>query len=172
MASPKFHNAVRKYHRWLGFFLAGIMAIYAVSGTLLIFRKTDFLKYPQVEQRQLDKGLSGKALAEHIGIKGFSVEREADGLVIFNQGQYNKQSGKATIHKMDYPAPLAKLVKLHKATTGSPLFFLNISFGVGLLFFVISAFLMFMPKLPMFKSGVKIAAAGALFAILVVIFGS
>ncbi|MFA3792991.1 hypothetical protein AB6T38_17930 [Aliiglaciecola sp. SL4] len=172
MASPKFHNAVRKYHRWLGFFLAGILGVYAVSGTLLIFRKTDFLKFPQVEQRQLDKELNGKALGKQLGLKGFTVESEADGLVVFNQGQYNKQTGKAVINKQDYPAPLAKLVKLHKATTGSPLFFLNISFGISLLFFVITAFLMFMPKLPMFKNGVKIAAAGAVFAVLVVIFGS
>ena len=70
------------------------------------------------------------------------------------------------------PKPLAKLVKLHKATTNSPLFFLNISFGLALLFFVISAFLMFMPKLPFFKNGVKISLAGALFALLVVIFAS
>ncbi|GAA6186297.1 MULTISPECIES: hypothetical protein [Alteromonadaceae] len=172
MASPKFHNAVRKYHRWLGFFLAGIMGIYAVSGTLLIFRKTDFLKYPQVEERQLDKGLNGKSLGKQIALKGFAVESEVDDMVVFNQGQYNKLTGEVVINKKDYPAPLAKLVKLHKATTGSPLFFLNISFGIGLLFFVVSAFLMFMPKLPMFKSGVKIAAAGAVFAILVVMFGS
>ncbi len=28
MASAKFHNSFRQYHRWLGFFLAGIMAVY------------------------------------------------------------------------------------------------------------------------------------------------
>ena len=47
MASPKLHMAFRKYHRWLGFFLAGIMAVYAISGILLIFRPTDFLKFEQ-----------------------------------------------------------------------------------------------------------------------------
>ena len=67
---------------------------------------------------------------------------------------------------------LSKLVKLHKATTNSPLFFLNIFFGLGLLFFVVSAFLMFLPKVPVFKEGLKIAGVGALVAVLVVIFGS
>jgi hypothetical protein len=35
---------MRVYHRYLGFFLAGIMAIYSVSGIIMIFRDTDFLK--------------------------------------------------------------------------------------------------------------------------------
>ena len=34
----------RVWHRYLGFFLAGIMAVYAVSGVVMIFRNTDFLK--------------------------------------------------------------------------------------------------------------------------------
>lgn len=33
---------MRVYHRYLGFFLAGIMAVYAISGVVLIFRDTDF----------------------------------------------------------------------------------------------------------------------------------
>ena len=35
---------MRIIHRYLGFFLAGIMTVYALSGVLLIFRSTDFLK--------------------------------------------------------------------------------------------------------------------------------
>lgn len=172
MASPKLHNSFRKYHRWLGFFLAGIISIYAVSGILLIFRQTEFLKFPQTEVRQLPPALQVEALGEQLRLKGFSVKSESDELIIFNVGEYNKVTGEAVISQLDYPIVLAKLVKLHKATNNSPLFFLNISFGIALLFFVISAFLMFMPKLPLFKNGVKISIAGAIFALLVVIFAS
>ena len=35
---------MRIYHRYLGFFLAGIMAIYSISGIIMIFRETPFLK--------------------------------------------------------------------------------------------------------------------------------
>ena len=35
---------MRIVHRYLGFFMAGIMAVYAISGVLLIYRDTDFLK--------------------------------------------------------------------------------------------------------------------------------
>jgi uncharacterized iron-regulated membrane protein len=37
------HTKMRLYHRYLGYFLAGIMAMYAISGITLIFRDTDFL---------------------------------------------------------------------------------------------------------------------------------
>ena len=34
-------TTMRVYHRYLGFFLAGIMAVYATSRMVLIFRNTD-----------------------------------------------------------------------------------------------------------------------------------
>ncbi|MDC8832579.1 PepSY domain-containing protein [Alteromonas gilva] len=172
MASPKFHNTLRQYHRWVGFFLAGIMAVYALSGVLLIFRKTDFLKFEQASYRQLESGLSGKALGEQLRIRGFEVEEDTDGVITFAQGRYNKQSGEAMVLNKDYPFPLNRMVKLHKATTSSPLFIMNIAFGVGLLFFVVSAFLMFLPRALPFKNGLKIAGVGFVFAVLVVLFGS
>ncbi len=172
MASAQLHNSFRKYHRWLGFFLAGIMAIYAISGILLIFRPTEFMKFPTTEIRQLEPGLEARKLGKSIRVKGFEITSESESVIVFNSGEYNKVTGETVINKMDYPLPLAKLVKLHKATNNSPLFILNISFGITLLFFVISAFLMFMPKAKTFKNGIKISLAGALFALIVVILGS
>ncbi len=172
MASPKFHNSFRQYHRWIGFFLAGIMAVYALSGVLLIFRTTDFLKYENTYERQLESGLSGQGLGEQLRIKGFAVVEENSEKVMFRQGEYNKQNGEVVYTLKDYPAPLAKMVKLHKATTNSPLFFVNIAFGVALLFFVISAFLMFIPKALPYKNGLKIAGVGFVFMVLMVLFGS
>ena len=172
MASAKLHNTFRQYHRWLGFFLAGIMAVYSVSGILLIFRSTDFLKYDYVTQQQLSPNLDAKSLAENVRIRNFKIESETAQSIVFNDGEYDKASGMAKITKKDYPTPLAKLVKLHKANTNSPLFFLNITFGLALLFFVISSFLMFMPRAMPYKNGLKIAGGGIVFALLVVIFSS
>lgn len=172
MASAKFHQSFRQYHRWLGFFLAGIMAVYASSGVLLIFRGTDFLKYDQDVERTLDAQLSGKEVVEQLRMRGLEVTEENDQQIVLNKGQYDKQTGVAVVTIHDYPKPISKMVKLHKATHNSPLYWLNITFGVSLLFFVVSAFLMFLPKLPMFKSGLKIAAGGIVFALLMVIFGS
>lgn len=172
MPSQQFHNSIRKYHRILGFFLAGIMGVYALSGTLLIFRPTDFLKYPTTEIRQLAPEMKGAELSSKLRLRGFAIKSETDDVVIFNSGQYDKNTGETVVNKMDYPAPLAKMVELHKSTNKSPLFFLNIFFGMSLLFFVISSFFMFMPKVKNFKQGLKISLGGAAFAILVIIFAS
>ncbi|RDV24444.1 hypothetical protein DXV75_13540 [Alteromonas aestuariivivens] len=172
MASVNLHNSFRKYHRWLGFFLAGIMAVYAVSGVLLVFRKTDFLKYSHTEVRKLQPGLSEQELAKALNLKDLTLTDQNGPVQVFKQGQYNQATGQASLTSKDYPVPLAKMVKLHKATTGSPLYILNITFGVVLLFFVISAFVMFIPRAPIFRNGLKIAATGFLFAGLVVMFGS
>ena len=40
----KSENTFRVFHRYLGFFLAGIMAVYAISGIVLTFRNTDYMK--------------------------------------------------------------------------------------------------------------------------------
>lgn len=148
------------------------MAVYASTGILLIFRGTDFLKYDQDVERALDAQLSGKEVLEKLRMRGLEVTDENDQQIVLNRGQYNKQTGVALITVHDYPKPISKMVKLHKATKNSPLYWLNISFGVGLLFFVLSAFLMFIPKIPMFKNGLKIAVGGVAFAVLVIIFGS
>ena len=44
MSKSNLNKTMRVYHRYLGFFLAGIMAMYAISGIILIFRDTDLLK--------------------------------------------------------------------------------------------------------------------------------
>ncbi|WP_371195963.1 hypothetical protein [Glaciecola sp. SC05] len=172
MASPKVHATFRKYHRWLGFFLSGIIAVYAISGSLLIFRKTDFLKYEYVSEQQLPAFLDQQTLGNQLKIDNFLVLNDTPSSITFKQGTYNKQTGLVTTTRKDYPFVLAKLVKLHKATTNSPLYILNLAFAVCLLGFVVSAFMMFLPKTPTFKNGLKIALGGFVFAIVMVMFSA
>ena len=51
---------MRVLHRYLGFFLAGIMAVYAISGVILIYRDTDFLKSEQVFEEQHSQASTGR----------------------------------------------------------------------------------------------------------------
>ncbi len=55
---------MRVYHRYLGFFLAGIMAVYSISGIILIFRETDFLKKEKQITRQLNPGLKNEEIGK------------------------------------------------------------------------------------------------------------
>jgi hypothetical protein len=64
------------------------------------------------------------------------------------------------------PKGIEKLTQLHKASTKQPLFYLNVFFGVGLLFFVISSFWMFLPETTIFKKGLYFTLAGILLTII------
>ena len=93
-------------------------------------------------------------------LRGFKAEREEGDIVYFKEGTYNKKTGAAAYTKKGLPIVLEKMTHLHKAKSGDPLFFLNVFFGLSLLFFVLSSFWMFLPKTSIFKKGLYFTAAG------------
>ena len=153
-------NNMRIYHRYLGYFLAGIMTVYAISGIVLIFRDTDFLKKEKRYEKQLAANLKAEEIGKEIKIRELKVEKEEAGVLTFKEGTYNTQTGMAIYTKKELPFVMDKITKLHKANTKNPLFFLNIFFGLSLLFFVVSAFWMYMPKTAIFKKGLYFTIAG------------
>lgn len=163
---PTTNNRMRVYHRYLGFFLAGIMAVYALSGIVMIFRDTDFLKKEKLVEKKLSPGLKAEDLGKAIRIGSLKIESENGDLQTFSQGSYNKATGEVKYTMKSWPKIIEKLTQLHKANTKQPLFYLNIFFGVSLLFFVISAFWMFMPKTTIFKKGLYFTLAGIILTII------
>lgn len=157
---------IREYHRYLGFFLAGIMAVYAISGIVLIFRDTDFLKVEKKEEKTLATNMDAEALGKSLRIRNLKVDKEENGIYYFEAGTYNKSTGLAQYTTKELPLVLDKMTHMHKAKSGDPLFFLNIFFGLSLLFFVVSAFFMFIPKTPIFKKGMIFVAVGAALTLL------
>lgn len=155
------HNQMRIYHRYLGYFLAGIMAVYAMSGIVMIFRDTTFLKKDKLVERKLDANLSAEGLGKAIRINNLKFTSENGEFVSFNPGgTYNKATGEVKYLVKSWPKVIEKLTQLHKANTKSPLFYLNVFFGASLLFFVISSFWMFLPKTTIFKKGLLFTLAG------------
>ena len=156
----KSSNLMRIIHRYLGFFLAGIMAVYALSGIILIFRDTDFLKEEKNIAKTIAPNLSEEDLGKELHIKKFKSDRIEGDTVFFKDGTYNKKTGAADYKTTSQPFIIEKMSHLHKAKTGDPLFVLNIFFGLSLFFFVISTFWMFTPKTTIFKKGMYFTAAG------------
>lgn len=151
---------MRVFHRYLGFFLAGIMAVYALSGIVLIFRDTDYLKQEKQYTKTVEAQLDAEALGKAIGIKRLSVERQEGSVLYFKEGQYDAATGEAQYALKKLPYVLDQMTHLHKAKSADPLYFLNIFFGLALLFFVISSFWMFMPHTSIFKKGLYFTLAG------------
>lgn len=160
-----FSFQVRIIHRYLGYFLSGIMFMYALSGIVMIFRKTDFLKNEVVVEKKLESGLIEGELSPKLKMK-VQVEKKEGDVFFFKQGNYNQKTGVAAVKKMELPFVLQKMESLHKASTNSPLYFLNIFFGLSLLFFVFSAFWMYTPKMSIFKKGMYFAIGGVLLTII------
>lgn len=161
-----FSMNMRILHRYLGFFLVGIMAVYAVSGIILIFRDTDYFKQTENLQAQLDPGLAAAELGKALDIRRFKAESEDAEKIYFKDGFYNKQTGLAEYSVKELPFLLDKMTHLHKAKSAEPLFFLNIFFGLALLFFVVSSFWMFLPSSSVFRKGLYFTAGGIVLTLL------
>ena len=161
---------MRIYHRYLGFFLAGIMAVYAISGIILIFRDTDFLKREEKVTKQLKPGLPVAELGKAIRNRDLKIDAVNGDIQLFKKGSYNTKTGEVKYTTKTLPVLVEKLNHLHKANTGHPLFYLNIFFGVSLLFFVLSSFWMFMPKTHIFKKGLYFTLAGIVLTVILLFF--
>lgn len=160
MSTSSTSFTMRTLHRYLGFFLAGIMAVYALSGVLLIFRDTDFLKSEQTVEERITPNVKNEDLAKALRFRRLNVEKEEGDMVFFRNGDYNRKTGVAHVTTKELPYVLDKMCHLHKASTDDPLYYLNIFFGFSLLFFVISAFWMYMPKTKIFKKGILFTLGG------------
>ena len=160
-------NYFRIIHRYLGFYLAGIMAVYSISGVSLIFRKTDVFKKVVETTKTISPNLSVKDLESTLKIKNLYVNSIEGNIVYFDKGRYNKQTGEVVYSKKEIPFFLKKMQTLHKATTKSPVYWLNIFFGISLLFFVISSFWMFLPSTSVFKKGIYFSLAGIVMTVII-----
>ncbi len=145
-------NKVRVIHRYLGFFLAGIMFVYALSGITLIFRKTDYFKKETLITKVIETNL--KEVPEIKGATDIS---------------YNVQTGELSYYQMKPPLILEALQKMHKATTASPLYILNIVFGGCLMFFVLSSYWMFLPQTDIFKKAIYYTLGGIVLTFIMIL---
>ncbi len=166
--SNKTNIKMREIHRYLGFFLAGIMAVYALSGIILIFRETSFLKTEQKIDKKLPLDIKKEQLGRALRLREFRIDKEENGVLFFEQGTFDTKTGIAHYTKSELPKILEKLTQIHKASTKQPLYFLNLFFGLALLFFVISSFWMFMPSSSIFKKGMYFAAAGIVLTLILI----
>lgn len=168
MQTREFGQKMRVIHRYLGFFLGRIMAMYAISGIILVFRSTDFLKTEIQYKKNIGPNIQAEKLGSILKIKGLKVDQKNGDVLRFKNGEYNQKTGQAMYTKKDLPYVLDKMTKLHKANTNTRLYALNIFFGFALLFFVISSFWMFMPSSSVFKKGMIFTVAGILLTLLLV----
>lgn len=164
---------MRLLHRYIGFFVIGLTVIYSLSGIVLIFRDTNFLKSEILVEQKVTSGLKAEELGKTLHKKNLKIIGDDGKIIHFklkkNDGTYNKTSGLAIYQSTELPFLLKRFEQLHKSSSDGSLYWFTTIYG-GLLFFLaISSFWMFKPDSTFFRSGVYVSSAGGVFAIVLLI---
>jgi hypothetical protein len=161
---------MRSLHRDIGYFLIGLTIIYCISGILLIYRETGFLKSEKQIEKQLSANIEPSELGKVLHKRGFEVLKTEGDIIWFENGSYNKATGIATYSDKTLPSFLERFNNLHKGSTKNITHWLSVAFGILLLFLAISSFWMFKPKTKMFRRGLILAGSGLIFALVLLFF--
>ncbi len=164
-----FSYYMRALHRDVGFFVVGLIVVYALSGMVLVYRDTDFLTSNVQVERKLDAGLDPAQLGMALHIKGFKVVKTDGDKVYFPQGSYDKATGLAVYEVKQLPMVLQKFVNLHKTASGNSTHWCALFFGAMLLFLALSSFWMYGKGSGLLRRGVCLTLAGMVITVVVLV---
>jgi hypothetical protein len=155
---------MRFLHNNIGFFIAGLVVIYSLSGILQIYRDTDFLKHDVVNKKKLDLNLAPDKLKDALRLKELVIEKTEGTVVYFKDGNYNTATGMASYTTKEWYSWVLPFTELHKTRSKdsehSFAHYFTTIFGILLLFMSVSAFWMFKPGTKLFSRGVYMTIAG------------
>jgi hypothetical protein len=164
------NHYMRALHRDLGFFTIGLMVMYALSGLVLIYRDTGFMKVNTRVEKMLTPNMEPPEIGQMLHMRDFKVTRTDGETIYFEEGSYNKTTGVAIYTTKENPFPISKFNKLHMSSSRSTVHWFTTIFGLILLFLAISSFWMFKKGTKLFRRGMYIAAAGIVFAVALLFF--
>ncbi|WP_424451913.1 hypothetical protein [Petrimonas mucosa] len=164
------YKIMRVLHRDIGFLTIGLTLVYVLSGVLLIYRNTDFMKMEKTEEKQLAASLSGSEVAQQLRIRNFKVEREEGAVIYFKEGHYNGDTGMPVITRKVYIPPFDKLVNLHKVTGAHSLSVLSLIYGCMLFFLAFSSLFMFRFGSRKSKRGIVMIIISIVLTVVIVAF--
>ncbi|MGD9807859.1 MAG: hypothetical protein AB7E76_07540 [Deferribacterales bacterium] len=161
-------TTMRFLHRYIGFLVVGITFIYAVSGVLLTYRDSDFLKSEREINIVIDKGVPAGDLGKEMHAKIDIVSAEGS-VITFSKGEYtgtyDSATGELAYTSKELPYIIQKMVNLHKSTSAMPSHMFNVTYGLLLLFLALSSFFMYKPTSRQLRKGIAVSAIGAVLAI-------
>lgn len=155
---------MRTWHRVFGYLAIGITLVYALSGIVLNYRNTNFMKTEKQVERTITPGLTAEELGTALRLPGFKVIESTDDIINFNSGSYNSVTGEVNYSSFEYVFPFNKFSKLHKSVSSNGLHLFGVIYGIILLFLAVSSYWMHKPGTKHYKDfflygGIGIAAA-------------
>lgn len=164
--SKSLNYYMRGLHRDVGYFIFGMVIIYALSGIALIYRNTDFLKHEVTLEKQLKPNLPGEEIGKELRLRELKTTKEEGDVIHFQNGTYNKSTGNAVYTSKEIIFPLNKFINFHKAISSKATHWFNLVFGALILFMAISSLWMFKAGTKTFKRGLILIGIGILFTVI------
>lgn len=160
---------MRVLHRDIGFFVIGLTVIYCISGIMLTYRDTGFLKSETAIEKTIDLGLRANQLGKVLKLREIEVLSEDEKEIRFSSGTYNKETGVASYLSKEIPLVLQSFNNLHKVPSKDSRHWFTSLYAVLLLFLAISSFWMYKPGNKYFQRVINTALLGV-FVSLALIF--
>lgn len=160
---------MRSWHGYIGFFVIGLTVIYSMSGVLLTFRDTDFLKSATLVEKTLAPNMTPIDLGMTLHLRTLKIVKQEGNMLQFDKGTYNKATGRVSYVSMEWPGWLRALAGLHRVSSQDSRLWFAILYGAALLFLAVSSFWMYSPRAKRFKRGFYISMAGGGAALLLLI---
>jgi len=160
------NHYMRIIHRDIGFFIVGLVIIYSLSGIVLIYRDTDFLKHELKIEKKLSPGIAAADLGNALKLRDLKILKTEGELILFTNGSYNMSSGLAEYTTKELVFPLNKLTGLHKSASKNPVHWFNLLFGILMLLMAISSLWMFKRSSKLFKRALVVSGGGIIVTLL------
>lgn len=161
---------MRLLHRNVGFFILGFVTVYSLSGIVLIYRDTDYLKHERKIHSTLPVGLDPFDVGRALRIRDLKVAKTEGDLIYFQGGSYNKATGEADQIIKELVFPLNKLTVLHKTSSKNTLHWFTLAFGFIMLFMAISSLWMFKSGSVLFRKGILTILTGIILTVILLLF--
>ncbi len=162
---------MRSLHRDIGFLLIGLTLLYTITGLLLIYRGTSFLKTEKSYEKTIATNLKTYEIGDALHERKLKPVKEDGDIVYFKikkcKGTYNKTTGKALYSKVERPFIVQYILDIHLSNNKGYLHWFTTLYAVLLTFLAVSSLWMFKPGSVSFKRGMKFTAAGFGISILV-----
>ena len=168
--NSQIYKWMRVLHRDIGFFAIGLTVIYCISGIILTYRETDFLKSETRIEKTVAPDLTANQLGRVLHLKDMKIVSEDEQEIRFTNGTYLKKSGLASYTANDLPWLLRKFNSLHFVSSKDSRHWFTALYAGALLFLALSSFWMYRPGTKYFKRGMITAGSGVLASIVLLSF--
>lgn len=171
----KMRRLMRNLHNYIGYFIVGLVIIYAFSGIVQTYRDTSFLKKEVAHEKTIEKGLVADSVA-HVNKIGKAVNQKElkiikieGSVLIFKEGSYDANTGIVKYTTKELYNWIKPFTELHKSNSKGIIHYFTIAFAIALFFMSVSAFWMFKPGTKAFSSGVILTVVGIIASIILIL---